>query len=509
MKKSCGPDNLHPRILKELAPVIGDTLGAIFENSLSSDVLPSDWKTSNISVIHKKGPKHNVENYRPISLTCIACKIMESIIRDNLAQHFAVNNLFSEYQYGFIKGRSATLQLLNILDDWTSALNSGKQVEVIYTDFAKAFDKVPHQRLLIKLRYYGLDNELISWIEDFLCFRTQRVKINDSYSSPSPVKSGIPQGSVLGPLLFVIYINDLPDVCRDLCSLFLFADDAKLYKVISQHSDLITLTTACQALLEWCNKWYMQLNTDKCKALTIGKPTVLLSSQDTTFDIPYNGDIIHLEHVSSMKDLGITIDSQLNFKEHIYGKIKLAFSMLGIINRNFVNLDKDTFKLLYKSLIRSHIEYGHSVWNPYRIGIISDLEKVQKRATKMVRNCRKLSYSDRLRFLEIPTLKFRRTRGDMIEVFKILNGFYDSSVVPTLLRNYDTRTRGNDLKLIHSRSRLDVKKYSFSIRIVGLWNMLPNWVVLSESVNSFKNNLDKFWVSQDLCYNWKADIANI
>ena len=270
VSKSCGPDNLHPRILKELSPVICSTLGTIFENSLSTGILPSDWKTSNISVIHKKGPKQNVENYRPITLTCIACKIMESIIRDNLAQYFAVNNLFSDYQYGFIKGRSATLQLLNILDGWTSALNSGKQVEVIYTDFAKAFDKVPHQRLLTKLRSYGLDSKLISWIEDFLCFRTQRVKINHSYSSPSPVKSEIPQGSGLGPLLFVIYINDLPDVGHDLCSLYLFADDAKLYKVINQNSDLTTLTAACQALLEWCDKWCMQLNTDKCKALTLG-----------------------------------------------------------------------------------------------------------------------------------------------------------------------------------------------------------------------------------------------
>lgn len=508
VNKSCGPDNLHPRILKELSPIICDTLKVIYENSLNTGLLPSDWKTSNISVIHKKGPKHNVENYRPISLTCIACKIMESIIRDHLVQYFSDNNLFSNYQYGFIKGRSATLQLLNILDDWTSALDSGKQVEIIYTDFAKAFDKVPHQRMLVKLRGYGLDSKLISWIGDFLCFRTQRVRIDNSYSSPTHVKSGIPQGSVLGPILFVIYINDLPDVCHDLCSLFLFADDAKLYKVISQYSDLTLLTQACQALLEWCDIWCMQLNTDKCKALTLGKSVILTSNLSTTFDIPYNGNIVHLEHVSSIKDLGITIDSELNFKEHIYGKIKQSFSMLAIINRNFFNLDKFTFKLLYKSMVRSLVEYGHSVWNPYRLGIIYDLERVQKRATKMVKGCKRLSYSERLRFLEIPTLKFRRIRGDMIEVFKILNGFYDNSVAPVLLRNHDTRTRGNDLKLVHSRSRLDIRKYNFSSRIVGLWNMLPNWVVLSESVNSFKNNLDKFWLPQDLYYNWEADIVN-
>ena len=180
--------------------------------------------------------------------------------------------------------------------------------------------------------------------------------------------------------------------------------------------------------------------------------------------------------------------------------------MLAIINRNFVNLDTDTFKLLYKSLVRSHLEYGHSVWNPYRIGLIMDLGRVQKRATRMVKSCKKLSYSDRLRLLGIPTLKYRRTGGDMIEVYKILHIFYDPSVAPTLACNYDTRTRGNDLKLFHNRSKLDVKKYSFSSRIVNLWNNLPNYVVLSENINIFKNNLDKLWASQDLYYNWEADI---
>ena len=180
------------------------------------------------------------------------------------------------------------------MDDCTSALNSGKQVEVVFTDFAKAFDKVPHQRLLLKLhvRSYGLGDKIISWIRDFLCFRTQRVRIENSYSSPAPVKSGIPQGSVLGPLLFVIYINDLPDVCHNLCSLFLFADDAKMYKVIHEHNDLTLLVAACQELLEWCDRWCMTFNTDKCKALTLCKSTAQANTNaNATLDIPYKGHI--------------------------------------------------------------------------------------------------------------------------------------------------------------------------------------------------------------------------
>jgi hypothetical protein len=142
--------------------------------------------------------------------------------------------------------------------------------------------------------------------------------------------------------------------------------------------------------------------------------------------------------------------------------------MLAIINRIFYYLYTDTFKLLYKSLVRSNLEYGHSVWNPYRIGLIMDLERVQKRATRMVKSCKKLSYSDRLRLLGIPTLKYRRTRGDMIEVYKILHIFYDPSVTPTLALNYDTRTRGYDLKWFHNRSKLDVRKNSFSSGLVTL-----------------------------------------
>ena len=431
---------------------------------------------------------------------------MESIIRDKIMEYFLLNNLFSPAQYGFIKGRSTMLQLLKIVDNITTSLDSGGQVDIIYTDFEKAFDKVPHKRLLSKLKSYGICKKLINWIEAFLCFRTQCVKINGVFSDIKPVLSGIPQGSVLGPVLFVIFINDMPDVCKYLSEVFLFADDSKLYKHINDNTDYLCLKQSCQNVYDWSNEWCMKLNIDKCKVLTIIKNKNKAQNLEYGFRTDLHG-FVALDHVDSIKDLGVIVDCNLNFSDHIYEKIKKAYQMIGIIKRNFKNIDKNTFILLYTSLIRSHLEYANSVWNPYKSGFIADLEKVQKRATKLIWSCKSMHYSERLRYLGLPTLKYRRLRGDMIETFKILNGFYDLNTVPVLTLNINTRTRGNSLKLKHNRCRYDINKFSFCHRVVGVWNSLPNNVILSCSINSFKNNLDKHWHNEDILYNWEASLT--
>jgi hypothetical protein len=210
-----------------------------------------------------------------------------------------------------------------------------------------------------------------------------------------------------------------------------------------------------------------------------------------------------------MNDLGVTIDTELNFSQHIYDKINKAYQMLGIINRNFKNLDKRSFLLLYKSLVRSVIEYASSVWNPFKTGLIYDLERVQKRATKLISACKNLKYNDRLLYLNLPTLKFRRARGDMIEVYKILHGIYDADIVPSLNRNTYAATRGNSFKLLHARSHYDLRKYSFCSRVVGLWNSLPDCVVNVSNVNIFKNSLDNFWSNEEMYYNCKVDLTGM
>ena len=468
-------------------------------------VLPDEWRTSVVSVLYKKGKKDCLDNYRPISLTCICCKLMESLVTDLVMDYFRMNDLFTDKQYGFIKGRSTVMQLLKLTDDWTKSLDDNDQVDIIYTDFEKAFDKVPHKRLISKLQSYGLNDIIVNWIRSFLFSRLQTVRINGVFSEYKQVLSGIPQGSVLGPLLFIIYINDLPLVCDESSKLFLFADDAKLYKSIRSTSDFLCLNHVCNEVFTWSERWLMKLNAAKCKVLTLCRNSSNIVKYDYCFDLPDRG-VILLEHENIVKDLGVLIDSDLSFDDHINDKINAANRMLGLIRRNFVDLDKNSFLLLYKCLVRSHLEYAAPVWNPYKKGLIRDIESIQKRATKLIRVCRNMPYKERLSCLGLPTLKYRRFRGDMLEVYKILNNLYDPKTAPSLELHKDSRTRGNSFKLKVDRSNYDVRKFSFCNRVVKIWNSLPDYVVTSVSVNTFKNSLDKYFITEEFYYDFEAII---
>jgi len=234
--------------------VISIPLRIIFEASMRMKQLPKDWVNANTFVVHKKGNKSDLSNYRPISLTSIPCKIIEGFIRDYIMKHFTDNNLFNNNQYGFLKGRSTMLQLLRIMDEWTECLESGRQMNVIYADFEKAFDKVCHKLLIHKLRYYKVNESVVPCIESFLCNRKQRVKINGFYSDWADVLSGIPQGTILGPILFIIYINDSPDVCQQFSNVYLLADDAKLYKHVITDDDHQALQKGLNTFQEWSDR---------------------------------------------------------------------------------------------------------------------------------------------------------------------------------------------------------------------------------------------------------------
>ncbi len=428
--------------MKELAPVISKPLASIFNKSLNTYILPNAWKQPNITAIFKKGNRKSPENYRPISLTSISCKLMESIMRDIIMKYLHSNNLICNNQFGLIKGRSTNLQLLNVLDNWTISLDNKTPIDVILMDFKKAFDSVPHLRLITKLKAYGFENPLLGWINNFITGRTQRVSINGSFSNWHRVRSGIPQGSVLGPLLFVLYINDLPLDINS--SIYMFADDTKISRPISTINDCMLLQDDINTLQSWSDKWLLTFHPDKCHVLSLGKNTI---PYNYTLPNNNNNTTTILGHVDEARDLGVIVDKDLSFDSHINNKVNKANNTLGLLRRAYIHLDINSLAILYKALVRPHLEFANVIWHPYKKKHIHAIEAVQRRATKLLSILKNLTYKERLIKLNIPTLVFRRLRGDMIETFKITSEIYDPNVTSFINTHANSRTRGNQHKL--------------------------------------------------------------
>ncbi len=422
---------------------------------------------------------------------------MESVIRDEVMEHMMANKLLSEKQYGFVPGRSTVLQLLKVLDDWTYMVDQGIQVDTIFLDFMKAFDRVPHKRLLKKVKGYGVTGYFLGWLQSFLTGRTQQVVVNGAHSEWSPVTSGIPQGSVMGPVLFVIFINDLPTSVKS--SIYLFADDTKIFSHIINQSDVSVLQNDLDSLQKWSDTWLLKFHPNKCKVATIGKQKIQ-SSYHMKDDM---GQPIMLDRISEEKDIGVTIDTDLSFEAHIASITSKASQIMGAIRRTFTALDNEHMMMLYKSQVRSILEYANPVWSPYKRKDINLVENVQRRATKNLPGMANLSYPERLSKLKLPTLLYRRLRGDMITTYKILHGIHDKVICPDMHYIGESITQGNSMKLFERRPTggTNLRKFFFTLRVPRMWNTLPKHVVRSENVRQFEHNLDKFWESVP----WKYD----
>ena len=295
------------------------------------------------------------------------------------------------------------LKELFVSEDITQAIDNGEDVDVVYLDFCKAFDKVPHKRLLKKLHGYGIRGKILNWIKEFFSAREQRVIVNGSQSSWKDVTSGIPPGSVLGPVLFLVFINDLPDVIKVLIKLF--ADDAKIYAVVSNQIIETRVQNSLNCAANWANIWRMLFNIIKCHHLHIGT-----HDRGIKYTMSSNNREIELEKVDSEKDLGVIIDKNLTFRDHINSKVNIANRNLGIIFRTFTFIDEEIFLNLYKSIVRPHVEYATPIWSPLYKKDKIIIENIQRRATKLVDSCKNLSYPERLRKLGLPTLEYRRER---------------------------------------------------------------------------------------------------
>ena len=485
--KAAGPDQIESWVLRECAKELAPVLCQIYRKSLDDAEVPHLWKEANIVPIHKSGSKAIMANFRPVALTSVMCKVLERIVCSAIMSFLTTNGLLSEQQHGFVRGRSCQTNILLCLERWTEIIDDGNWIDVAYFDYAKAFDKVSHRLLLIKLQGYGIDGKLLSWLKAYLENRRQRVAVGNALSEWLEVVSGTTQGTVLGFLLFLLFINDLPEACspEEQSSVMLLADDTKCYQEIKKdescHGDnQASLQRRIDCIAQWAENWKMEINPKKSKVMHIGRDNPQL---------PYmmNGSMI--ETVEMEKDIGFWITDDLSTSTHVSKARCKALAEIARIRRNFTYIDRRAFCVLYNQRIRPHLDYGMSACPPGSSADSKLLEAVQSKATALVYGLKKMNSEERRKNLKLMTLEQRRDRGDLIEVFKMLKGL--TKINPNHF--WEVRDARGGPRLVKEMAVNGKKpRHSFfSYRVIQKWNLLPADLKMAPSLDSFKNRLDE------------------
>ena len=489
--KAQGPDNIHGVILKTCANSLALPHSILFQLIYNTGILPAEWKRANIVPVFKKGVRKNIENYRPISLTCISVKVMERIIYDKLFSR--TYHLIDSRQNGFLKNNSCAMNLTTLIESLSTNLLQDLPTDTIYFDFAKAFDTVNRDLILSKLKYqYSIDGRMLKFFKSYLFNRTQRVVLDNCTSDTVDVLSGVPQGSTLGPLLFVLFINDIFNNIDKNKVIGLYADDTKLSRKIETWSDCDIVQRDIHTLNNWCISNKMKFNTDKCKVLTVAKSEPMFTNELPFCKYPYTLRQNILDYTSCERDLTILINERLDWHEHHNYLLKKSYQMLGMTKRtcHFV-FDRGKKRMLYLTLVRSNFEHCSTIWRSVTVVDIRKFEALQKRAIKWINSEEAHSYSDeiyaiRCRQVDILPLQLHFKLNDLVFFDKII---YE--LIPVSLQAYispysgDSRlrnTRMDDMSYVinnntaiplntaHSNS-LFFK--SFFYRTIHIWNSLP------------------------------------
>jgi hypothetical protein len=497
--KASGPDEIPSRVLKHCSELLAPPLTTIFKRSFDTGQLPSDWLNANISCIFKKGDKNCAENYRPVSLTSVSCKLLEHVLCHHIHKHLDKHKILSDRNHGFRSGFSCETQLIGTMNDLMKSNDAGIQSDVIILDFSKAFDTVPHDKLLHKLSHYGIEGPILNWISTFLTQRKMKVVLEGEHSEEARVESGVPQGTVLGPLLFLVHINDLPETVNS--TVRLFADDCLLYREIHSFNDHTILQQDLQNLEAWATNWGMRFNAKKCY--------VMPTKQQSPYFYRLDGEI--LKSVDHNPYLGVEISADLKWSTHISQKCKKASSILGFLRRNLGNCPRECRKLAYISLIRSTLEYGGIVWDPYLKKDIDQLERIQRQGARFIMRDYKSrkpgSVTRMLQDLNFPTLQSRRKQQRLTMLFKIAEGHVPAfppdktltsvrtnrrKITPKVFEDFQTTnvvakyavTNSRGFKIPESEGSEQYRS-SFFVRTIQEWNQLEESTVQAKSVASF------------------------
>jgi hypothetical protein len=480
-----GPDQVSTWMLKNFATILAPVLQSIFTQSLKSGDIPSDWKTANVTAIFKKGERSDPANYRPVSLTSVTCKILEHVLASNIRQHLDDHGILSPSQHGFRKRHSCETQLLTTIEDLAKGLDNREQIDCLILDFSKAFDSVPHQRLLHKLDWYGIRGDTLTWISNWLINRTQTVVVDGEKSDEAAVISGVPQGTVLGPLLFILYVNDIEESTSS--SIKLFADDCLEYRRIHDQNDVDALQADLNTMVDWSHRWQMSFNPKKCSLLRVTRKRKIVSHT-------YSMMGVELEHAEHHPYLGVELSSGLEWKHHTKSVTGKAHRTLNFLQRNLSRCPQDVKKQAYTALIRPILEYAATCWDPHHQKEINSLERIQRKATRFISNDyrKTTSVTALMKKVELPSLQQRREAARLSMMYKIHHNevqvqtpsYYTQSTTSTVKTRYQ---REGQYKIITPRT--DTYKFSFYPRTIPVWNQLPIQVVNAPSVSSFNNQL--------------------